>query len=194
MDLQSLHTKYHVHALLLHPLAPLDVALLVETGEELHHGCDLLAIAGGGDEGLDHLGVLGQPIESGLDGLHLGLDGGLAEQADVAVEAVVGNVDEAVLDPYLVEQALGGEELWFHQVPPLGIAQLCVAAVGKRHKVLVVLVASSGQGGVEFFDVEPLAYLLDDFLGHGGIVDNPYGLATLSAVHAGGDLLHRAIV
>ena len=45
MDFKALHTVYYIYALVLHTAAPLDVALLVETGQELHDGGDLLAVA-----------------------------------------------------------------------------------------------------------------------------------------------------
>ena len=53
--LQSLHAVNHVDAFFLHSLAPFDVALLVESGEQLHHCCYLLAVACGANEGFHHL-------------------------------------------------------------------------------------------------------------------------------------------
>ena len=106
MNLQSFYTEDHVHAFFLHALAPLDVALLVETGQELYHGSHLLAVAGSGDECLHYLRILCQAIEGGLDGLHLGLGSSLTEHTDVAVEAMVWYVDKTVFLTNLVENAL----------------------------------------------------------------------------------------
>ena len=55
MNLQSFYTEDYVHALFLHALAPLDVALLVEACQKLYYGSHLLTVAGSGDERLDHL-------------------------------------------------------------------------------------------------------------------------------------------
>ncbi len=94
VNLQSLHTEDDVDAFLLHTLAPLDVALLVESSQELYYGSHLLAVACRSDQCLHHLGVLGQTVECSLDGLHLWLDGSLTQHTDVAVEAMVGYVDK----------------------------------------------------------------------------------------------------
>ena len=55
MNLQSFYTEDYVYALFLHALAPLDVALLVETCQKLYHGSYLLTVAGSSDECLHYL-------------------------------------------------------------------------------------------------------------------------------------------
>ena len=190
VDLQSFHAKDDVDAFLLHSLAPLDVALLVESGEQLYHCCYLLAVAGCGDECLYHLGVLGQAIEGGLDGFYFGLDGCLAQYTDVAVEVVIGNMDEAVFLAYLVEDALVGYELGLHDRCPLVVFQVIAATVGERHQVLVVLVSATGKRGVELFGVESVAQFSLHLTWHLVVVDDTYGISLLSAAHTQGDLFH----
>ena len=145
MNLQSFNTEDDVHALFLHALAPLDVALLVETCQKLYHGSYLLAVAGSGDERLDYLGILRQTIEGGLDGLYLWLGSSLTEYTDVAVEAMIGYMDKAVLLTNLVEDALVGEEFRLHDRSPLLVFQFLVSAIRERHQILMVLVSSSSQ-------------------------------------------------
>ena len=106
MDFQSFHAEDDVHAFLLHALAPLDIALLVEAGQQFHDGRHLLAVAGSTDESLDHFGVLGQAIERGLDLLHLWFQRSLAQHADVSVETVVGNVDKLIFLTDEIQDAL----------------------------------------------------------------------------------------
>ena len=55
VNLQSFYTEDYVHAFFLHALAPLDVALLVETCQKFYYGCYFLAVAGSGDECLHYL-------------------------------------------------------------------------------------------------------------------------------------------
>ena len=55
VNLKSLHAIYHVYAFFLHALAPAYVALLVETGKKLNHGRNLLAVACGAYQRLNHL-------------------------------------------------------------------------------------------------------------------------------------------
>ncbi len=86
VNFQSFYTEDYVYALFLHALAPLDVALLVETSQKLYYGSYLLAVAGSGDECLDYLSILRQTIEGGLDRLYLWLGSCLTEHTDVAVE------------------------------------------------------------------------------------------------------------
>lgn len=194
VDLQSFHAKDDVDAFLLHSLAPLDVALLVESGEQLYHGCYLLAVAGCCDECLDHLGVLGQTIEGGLDGFDFGLDGCLAQYTDVAVEVVIGYMDEAVFLAYLFEDALIGYELGLHDGCPLVVFQVIAATVGERHQVLVVLISATGKRGVELFGVETVAQFSLHLTWHFVVVDDAHGFALLATVHTQGNLLHGAKV
>ena len=145
MNLQSFYTEDYVYALFLHTLAPLDVALLVETGKKLYYGSHLFAVAGSGDECLDYLGILRQTIEGGLDGLYLWLGSSFTEHTDVAVEAMIRYVDEAVFLTNLVEDALVGKELRLHDRSPFFVLQFLVSAIWERHQILVVLVSSASQ-------------------------------------------------
>ena len=145
MNLQSFYTEDHVHALFLHALAPLDVALLVETGQKLYHGSHLLAVAGSGDECFHYLRILCQTIEGGLDGLYFWFGSCLTEHADVAVEAMIGYMDKTVFFTNLVEDALVGEEFRFHDRSPFFVLQFLVSAIWERHQILVVLVSTASQ-------------------------------------------------
>ena len=194
VNLQSLHAEDDVDAFLLHALAPLDVALLVEAGQEFHHGSYLLAVACRSNQGLHHLGVLGQTIECSLDGFHLRLDGSLAQHTDVAVETVVRHVDITVFLTDLVENALVGEELRFHDRRPLLIFQFLVSAVRERHQVLVVLVSSARKRSIKFLGVQPFAQFLLQVLRHFAVVDDAHRFALLTAVYTQGNLLHRTEV
>ena len=115
---QAFHTIYHIDAFLLHALAPFDVALLVEAGQQFHHGRHLLAVACGADERLHHLGVFGQAVECGLDAFHLRLERRLAQQSDVAVERMVGHMYEEVFLPDLRQDAFFREKFAAHHVLP----------------------------------------------------------------------------
>ena len=194
VNLQSFHAKDDVDAFFLHSLAPLDVALLVESGEQLYHGCYLLAVAGCCDECLYHLGVLGQTIEGGLDGFYFGLDGCLAQYTDVAVEVVIGHMDEAVFLTYLVEDALNGYELGLHDGCPLVVFQVLVSTIRERHQVFVILISSARERSIEFFGVEALAQFLLHLAWHLMVVDDAHGFALLATVHTQGYLLHGAKV
>ena len=194
MDFKTLHTVYYIYALVLHTAAPLDVALLVETGQELHDGGDLLAVAGSADEGFHHPGVLGQTIEGGLYLLNLRLERSFLEHTQIAVEGVVGHMDETVLLPNLVENAVGRGENRFHHMPPLRILQLVVAATWERHQVLMVLIAAAGERRIEFVEVEALLDFLQNILWHLLVVEHSDSIATLAAVDALADALKGAVV
>ena len=49
-------------------LRPLDVVALVETGAQLEQRRDLLAVLGGGDQGLGQARLAGQAVQRDLDG------------------------------------------------------------------------------------------------------------------------------
>ncbi len=194
MDLQSLHAEDDIYAFLLHALAPLDVALLVEAGEQLHHSCHLLAVAGCADECLDDLGVLGQPIERGFDFFDLWLQCRLTQHTDVSVEAVVGDMDKPVFLTDEIQNALLRKKLRFHQMLPFRIFQFVVSTVGELHQVLMVLIASAGQRGVEFADVEALKNLFLHALWHVAVVEHTDRFTAFAAVHADSDTLHSTVV
>ena len=191
--LQPLDAEDDVDARVLHLFRPVDVRRLVEAGQQLDDDRHLLAVAGGADQGLHHFRLLGQAIERRLDRLHLLVDRRLLKDADVAVEAVVGDVDEAVLLLDLLEQALGPRQLALHDGRPRRVFQVAPAAVGELHQVAVVLVAPAGQDGVELVEVQLAEHLLQQVLRHAGVVDHPQGLALLAALDALGYLLQRAV-
>ena len=103
MNLQTFHAKDNVHAFFLHALAPLDVAFFVEPSQQLDDGRHLLAVLCCANQGLHHLGIFGQAIERGLDFLDFRAQGCFSQHANVAVERVVGNMDETVFLPDEVE-------------------------------------------------------------------------------------------
>ena len=104
--------------------------------------------------------------------------------ADEGVEVVIGDVDEAVLLPDAVEQALRTVQLPFQDGGPCGIAQVGTAAVGKAHEVLMVLVASACQHGVQAVQVELAEDALEQVLRDACVVEDAEGLAALAALHA----------
>ncbi len=174
VNFQSLDTEDDVDALLLHALAPLDVALLVEACHEFHHRRHFLAVARCADECFHHLGVLGETVERGLDFLYARSQRRLAQHADVAVERVVRHVDETILLTDGVDDALLGEKLRLHHLRPARVFQLTVPAVGELHQVAMVLVPASGERRVEFLHVEPLQDFLLHLLWHVAVVDYTY--------------------
>ena len=67
MDLVIVKAVEHGAARILQLLGPVDVVLLVKAGAQLDHGHDLLAVFGGGDQGVDDLGIAGHTVEGHLD-------------------------------------------------------------------------------------------------------------------------------
>ena len=194
VNLESFDAEDYVDALFLHPLAPLDVALLVKSCHQFDHSRDLLAVAGGTDECLHHLRVLGKTIECGLYLLHAGAQGSLAQQSNVGVERVVGHVYEAVFLAYLLEERLLGEEFGLHHGLPLLVFQFVVTAVGKRHEVAVVLIASACERSVKFAHVKTVENALLHVARHVLVVYHADWFATLSRTHSERYLLHSAVV
>ena len=76
---------------------PEQVLLLVEAGLELDHRGDRLAGLGRGDQRGDDGRLLAGAVECLLDRHHLGIGGGLAQEVDHHLEALVGVVDHDVL-------------------------------------------------------------------------------------------------
>ena len=184
VHLQSFHAEDDLDARLLHALRPVDVRSLVETCQQLDDHGHLLAVTGCPDEGAHHLRLSCQAIERNLDALHLLAHGSLLKDAYEGVEVVVGDVDEAVLLPDAVEQARRTVQLPFQDGGPCGITQVGTAAVGKAHEVLVVLVASACQHGVQAVQVELAEDALEQVLRDACVVEDAEGLAALAALHA----------
>lgn len=86
---------------------PLDVIGFVEAGLEFDQGGDLFAAAGGLDEGADDGGVAAGAVEGLFDGEDVGVAGGLFDEIDDGLEAVVGVVEEDVVFAEGVEDVFG---------------------------------------------------------------------------------------
>ena len=95
----------HVGALALQRLGPADVALLVEARLELDEDGDVLAVGRRLHELLDGRRVATAAVQRLLDGQHVRIVGGGAQELDHRVERVVGMVEQHVA------VADGGEEL-----------------------------------------------------------------------------------
>ena len=97
MDLHALEAVDHVDARILQFLGPGDVALLVETGLQLHHGRDLLAAPPGLHE-RPHDGRIGAyPVKGLLDGHHVRVLAGLSDKFQHGTKTVVRVVEQPVL-------------------------------------------------------------------------------------------------
>ena len=194
VNLQTLHTEDDVDAFLLHTFAPLDVALLVKSGEQFHYRRHLLAVASRRDESFHHLRVLGESIERSLDCLHLGLDGSLSQHTYVSIKTMVGHVYESIFLTYLVENALVGYKFRLHDRCPFLVFQVLVSTIRERHQVFVILISSACERSIEFFGVEALTQFLLHLAWHLMVVDDAHGFALLATVHTQGNLLHGAKV
>ena len=75
---------------------PDDVVGFVEARAQFDEDGDLLALFGGGDEGVDDGGIAAGAIEGHLDGEHGRVGGGVFQELDHAGEALVGVVEEDV--------------------------------------------------------------------------------------------------
>ncbi len=97
MGLQPDGTVGDVDPLLFELAHPLEVVLLVEAGLEFDHHRHLLAVLGGVDERLDHLGVAGGAVDGSLDREHVRVLGSRREEPlDRPVEVVVRVVKQDV--------------------------------------------------------------------------------------------------
>ena len=103
--LESDEAVDHVGALALQRLGPADVALLVEARLELDQDGDLLAVGRRLHELLDDRRVAAAAVQRLLDGEHVRIVGGGAQELDHRVERVVGMVEQHVA------LADGGEEV-----------------------------------------------------------------------------------
>ena len=194
VNLQSLHAIYHVYSFLLHALAPLDIALLVEACEQFHYGSHLLAVACSTHKSLYNLGVVSQSVEGCLYLLHVGMESRLTQHSDVGIERVVRHMYEPVFLPDLLQNALFAEKLLLHDMFPFREFQFAVSEVRELHQILMVLVSTAWKGSIEMLHVEACHNLLLHILRHELVVDDAHRLSTLSAVHALCYQLQHAVV
>ena len=97
VGLEPRHAVAHVDAHVLQPLRPDDVVLLVEARLQLDQHRHLLAPLGGVRQQPRDAGVAAGAVERQLDGQHVGVVGGLLEEAlHRGLEAVVRVVQEEV--------------------------------------------------------------------------------------------------
>ena len=101
---------------------------------------------------------------------------------------------EAVFLAYLLEERLLGKEFGLHHGLPLLIFQFVVTAVGKRHEVAVVLIASCSERSVKFAHIKTVENALLHVAWHVLVVYHSDWFATLSRVHTKRNLLHSAVV
>ena len=100
-----------VAASFLETLRPGDVVALVETCAQLEEGCYLLARIGGGDKRLRKVRGAGQAVQRDLDGDHVRVCGGLAQQLHERIHALVGIGEQHVFFLYLIDDALAAAQL-----------------------------------------------------------------------------------
>ena len=99
MGLQIGEAVHDVHAGLLQPRRPVDVAALVETGLELDQDGDLLPALGGVDQAIDDRRIAPDPVERNLDGDDLRVvDRGIEEGLD-RPKRIEGMMDQDVAGP-----------------------------------------------------------------------------------------------
>ena len=193
MHLQAFHAEDDVYAGILHQFGPRDIRRFVKACQQFDDHGDLLAIPCGVDEGGHHLRGLGQSVKGGLDALHVLADGCLLENADVIVKAVIRHVNVAVvlLDEFQEADVL--VQFGLDDGRPGGIFQVLASTVGERHQVLVVVVASPGQDGIQFVEVQLVHHALQQVFGHPRIVDDTQRVALAAALDAFGNLLEHAV-
>ena len=105
---------------------------------------------------------------------------------------MVWNVDEPVFLSYSVEYALCLFQFRLKYRSPFRVFQVVASAVGESHEVLVVLVSSSANYGVEGVNVESRHDVLQQVLWHTVVVDDTYRLAAFPAFYTPCHLLHYA--
>ena len=193
VHLQPFHAEDDVYAGILHQLGPRYVRCFVEAGQQFDDHGDLLAIPCRIDEGGHHLRSLGQTVEGGLDALHVLADGGLLEDADVIVKAVVGHVDVAVVLLNELQQADVLVQLGLDDGRPRGILQVLASTVGEGHQVFVVMITSPGQYGVQLVEIQFVHHALQQVLGHAGVVDDTQRVTLAAALDALGNLLQESV-
>ena len=82
---------------LLHLAGPGDIIGLIEAGFQLDQDCDLLFVAGGGDEGVQEGGIPAGPIQGHLDREDLRINGSLFQKRDDGLKTFVGVMQENVV-------------------------------------------------------------------------------------------------
>ena len=90
------NTVDHIHARLFKFLGPRNVALLIETGLEFHHGRHLLAAPAGLDKGLHDWRVVAAAVKRLLDGDDAGIDGSVVHKVEYRFEAVIRMMHEKI--------------------------------------------------------------------------------------------------
>ena len=118
-------------------VGPHQILLLVEARLQFDHGGDRLAGLGGGDQGVDHRRLLAGAVERLLDRDDAGILGGLAQEGQDDVEALIRVVDDDVLG------ADRGEAIAVIFADPLGEAR----RVGREFEVGPVLLDQQGEVG-----------------------------------------------
>ena len=121
VGLQTHDAVGHMHARALQDACPLDVGVLVEAGLQLDDHHDLLAALGSPDERIDESSPLRGPVHGQLDGEHVWIVGGLAnERVETGRERLVGQVHQDVLALEDIEEVDAGLGLLYGSPPVPG--------------------------------------------------------------------------
>src|SRR6516165_8506286 len=81
-------------------MSPLDVTLFVEPGLQLDQNRHFFAVLEGFQQGGDDRRFAAHPVESHLDGPHLGVASGLTQKLDDRLKGLVRMVEQDVFAPY----------------------------------------------------------------------------------------------
>src|SRR6185312_11177470 len=100
VDFQAHQAVDHVHALALQRPRPFDITLLIEACLQFHEHGHLFAVFNGIEQRFDDRGLAPYPIERHLDGEHIGVSSGFAEQIDYRLKGIVGMMQKAVTVPH----------------------------------------------------------------------------------------------
>ena len=122
------------------------------------------------NQGLYYFGVFGQSVKGGFDAFHLFADCSFLQHTDVIVKTVVGNVDKPVFFLYQLKQAFSAVQFGLDDRSPYRVFQVLASAVGERHQVFMVVVASSTQYGVQLVQIQFVHYPFQHVLGHLAVV------------------------
>ena len=193
MNLQAFDPENHLDAGFLHLLGPFYVGNLIETGQQLDDHRHLLAVAGRPDQRLHHFRLAGQTVERNLDALDPGADSGFLQDTDKGIETMVRHMQEPVLFQNLVQNTVRTVQFRLEQGRPGRILEVFPTAIGKRHQVLMVLVPTAAQNGIQLVQVHQTEHPLLEILGHRGIIDHPQRLPSLPALQALGNLLQYPV-
>ena len=193
VHLQPLHTEHHVDARILHLFRPVDVRLLIETGQQFDDDGYLLAVASGANQRLHHLRITGQPIHRHAYGGNVGRDGRFAQYPQERRKTVIGIVQKPVAGAYRIEHAAMRRKFGFQHGFECRITQVTAAAVRETHEVFHVVVTPAGHLRIPFVYVQHLGDAAEHTAGHGRIIDEPDGFALLPALHPLGYLLKHPV-